>query len=748
MLLLSAAAAFVVAVMVAAVGLPPWSAAPLAVTVAALLPAVGRRRRLSRVAVALGAVGFACWSIPARLTAPPQGAIAALAGQQMRLLVQAEEDGDSHPTYTAVTASALAQLDADAQRPLSGRLRLLLPAGSEVRAGDRWLLAGQIEGIPDNGYGAWLRQNGIDGSLVPRLAQLQRRVPAPPWTRAWRWVQARVAHGLTAALPPREAAFAATLLFGGRHALPADLQADLNATGTTHLATVSAFNLLLLYGLVVAGLAPLLGRRRAIGIALALALAYGAAVGLRPPVLRGMLLLAWLALAGLSGRPWSRGIALVDALAFLLLPQPALLRDAAFQLTFAAACGITVIAPVLSRVLGAFTGEEPAGGAAGAFGGAAIISLAASLASLPVIAARFGTFSPLAAPANALVTPLIPAMTVLAFAGGLAVAAASWLAPVTTPLWLLLLVCERVLHTLASLPFASPTSPLAGLASTFAAAVAVLMCARLLRGVHGGPWVADARARRRLDRRSFRPLLLPLCGVAAGIAIVSGMAMREFGPGQPSDTTVMVLPVKGATALLLTASNGTRLLLSDSDAPAALAFALEDALPPGATLTAAIPLDGRATTVAALHAIAGEAVLCPGAPDGRCFAGGSTASAAGELEIALGGDERLRLSSDGAHPFAVRLEAGGQIALLSGQPSRTDAAGEIALVLLPEWSRSTSHVWLQRLAPHAVVLLGAWPAETRRTLTALLPSATVVTAAPGQRLRFAGPERRNLAEVR
>jgi len=499
---------------------------------------------------------------------------------------------------------------------------------------------------------------------------------------------------------------------------------------------VSAFNLLLLYGLAVAGLAPWLGRRRAIGIAFILALAYAGAIGFRPPVLRGMLVLAWLALAGLSGRPWSRGVALVDALALLLLPQPALLRDPAFQLTFAAAFGIVVVAPLLVRALG--NGSRGAGAA-----GAAVVSIAASSASLPVIAVQFGAFSPLSAPANALLTPPVPAMTLLAFVCGLAASAAGWLAPVSAPLWLLLVLSERTVHAFAALPFARSASPAVGLAGALIAGFAVLACARGLTALHrqhrsasyGERWNGE----RWKPRQIPRPILVPLYGVAAAAVLVACLALGGHGAGSPAATAVTVLPVRGTTSLLVSTASGTRLLLSDSDAPAALAYALEDALPPGATLGAAIPLNGRAGTIAALRAVAGDALLCPGADgDGRC-ASGTGNGAAGELEIALSETDRLVLRSDGVHSVAVVLHAGDRTAVLAGQPAPNDVPAGVDAVLLPEWSRASGHLWLQRLAPRAIVLLGSWPAEAQRSLSAIVPSASVAVAPPGTRLRLDGP---------
>src|SRR2546423_299968 len=68
--------------------------------------------------------------------------------------------------------------------------------------------------------------------------------PAPDaLTGAWRDLRAAVDRGLRSTLPTTEALFGSTLLFGGRHALPAALARDLEDSGLAHMAIVSAFNL-------------------------------------------------------------------------------------------------------------------------------------------------------------------------------------------------------------------------------------------------------------------------------------------------------------------------------------------------------------------------------------------------------------------------------------------------------------------------------------------------------------------------
>lgn len=64
MLLLSAAAAFVLAVALTLLGPSPWAAAPFAVAAGSLLPAAGPRMRLTHAAVALAVVTLASGTCP------------------------------------------------------------------------------------------------------------------------------------------------------------------------------------------------------------------------------------------------------------------------------------------------------------------------------------------------------------------------------------------------------------------------------------------------------------------------------------------------------------------------------------------------------------------------------------------------------------------------------------------------------------------------------------------------------------
>jgi len=99
-------------------------------------------------------------------------------------------------------------------------------------------------------------------------------------------------------------------------------------------------------------------------------------------------------------------------------------------------------------------------------------TLAAQVMTLPILVYNFGMVSVYSAPANMLVVPLVPLMTVagfvLAFAGAI-FAPLAWL--VCLPVWLFIQYLISVVETLSRLPAATASVglPWFGLAACYAA---------------------------------------------------------------------------------------------------------------------------------------------------------------------------------------------------------------------------------------------------------------------------------------
>jgi competence protein ComEC len=177
--------------------------------------------------------------------------------------------------------------------------------------------------------------------------------------------------------------------------------------------------------------------------------------------------------AALAGRPASRAYALLLAAAVTLLVNPRAAADPGWQLSFAAVVGIALGA---GRVAGALRRRRVASGLAEA----TAMTVAATVATAPLIALHFGRVSLIGLPANVLAAP--------------AVAPVMWLGVVAAAIGQL------------SAALAVPFTALAALPAAYLA------------------WLGQAAAQMRI----------PLAVVIVVGAAVGAVALRSHSPSSPS----------------------------------------------------------------------------------------------------------------------------------------------------------------------------------------------------------------------
>ncbi len=231
--------------------------------------------------------------------------------------------------------------------------------------------------------------------------------PAPPE----RLVE-RIRAGLRASVAERASeprALVPALVVGDTSGLPAELKAEFAATGLAHLTAVSGANLTLLLAFVLP--AARWAGVRGWGLRFTGLLGVVAFVALcrtEPSVLRAaaMGLVALAALGSGAGRAGLRNLAV--AMVALLLLDPFLGRSIGFALSVLASAGILAWARSWSARLAGWLTRVPADAVA--------VSLAAHLATLPVVAAISGQVSLSGLFANVLAGPFVGPATVLGFA--------------------------------------------------------------------------------------------------------------------------------------------------------------------------------------------------------------------------------------------------------------------------------------------------------------------------------------------
>ncbi len=332
--------------------------------------------------------------------------------------------------------------------------------------GQRWRFRGRLTGLPGPRYprafdaGAWLGRQGIHHCLVVEQARYLGDTSGWfPRPLAWR-VRAWLVANLEAGLPPRARAMVQGIALGEARALPPDVQQAFRSSGTSHLLAASGLNVAVMTGLVFwAGRRLGFGRRPAALPALCAAAFYALLAGSSPSVTRAAVM-AGVALSALVlGRTSSPWHSLQLASLFILAVRPLWLMDVGFQLSLVAVAGLAVWSGPLERRLWAWPRPLRLSVAA---------SLAATLATAPVLCWHFQQVSVVAILANLVMVPVAEAMLPVGLAG--AVLAGFWEPLARIPFLMctlgteFLCACAQVLGDLVQ-PVRVPRPGWAGLAA-------------------------------------------------------------------------------------------------------------------------------------------------------------------------------------------------------------------------------------------------------------------------------------------
>jgi competence protein ComEC len=220
----------------------------------------------------------------------------------------------------------------------------------------------------------------------------------------------RASTALGHGMPAREAELARGFVLGEDERIDAATEEDFRRSGLAHLLAVSGQNVALLALLAMPLLAALgMPLRVRLLWVLGLIALYVPLAGAGPSIQRAGVMGALSVLATLAGRRSSRLYALAVAAIATLAIDPGIGSDVGWQLSFAAVLGILALASPLRAWIAARAGAHGPLGRALAEGAA--LTIAATLATAPLIAFHFGELSTTALVANLLALPAVaPAM--------------------------------------------------------------------------------------------------------------------------------------------------------------------------------------------------------------------------------------------------------------------------------------------------------------------------------------------------
>lgn len=216
--------------------------------------------------------------------------------------------------------------------------------------------------------------------------------------------------GVNKILPEPQSSFLGGLLYGARQSIPVDLKNAFSRTGTAHIVAVSGYNITIIAAAILAILQGLsVPRKRAFWASVVLIVVFVLLTGASASVVRAGLMGIIVLWARHVGRLSQAGRVLVFTAFLMLLFNPRLiLFDAGFQLSFASTLGILYFSPILEN----YSRHWPK---IFGFKESLLTTLSAIIATSPLIAYSFGSFSLVAPLVNLLVLPAIPYTMALGF---------------------------------------------------------------------------------------------------------------------------------------------------------------------------------------------------------------------------------------------------------------------------------------------------------------------------------------------
>ena len=538
-------------------GVSPWLGPPPASLIAAGLAAAGcawaggrSRARLGTLVVAAALAGL--WVGAARVAAIDAGALTGPAGPRVavRGFVEAVPRRQEGEVRVRV-ATADGRLLVTAPEPVGD-----LPVGHEVVA------TGTIRSVAD-WERAYLERLGIARVLEANTVEptgARRGGPAYFTDR----LRERAEVALGRGTPAPEAALLRGFVLGQDDRIDPATVANYQRSGLAHLLAVSGQNVVLL-ALLAGPVLALLGlglRARLAGILVLITL-YVPMAGAGASIQRAGVMGAAGIVAALASRPASRWYALLLAAAATLAVNPRSTGDVGWQLSFAAVIGIAVWAAPLREALGGRRGSLR-----GALAEGAAVTVAATLATAPLMAHHFERLSVASLVANLLALPAV--------------------APV---MWLGMLAAA-----MGQLPWL-PVEPVTALAGLFAAYITQIAAWTAAPGWAqlevriASPWdlaatyaalflLAWALARRLGRGRRLRPHRARQ--VLAGLGLVALLAlagMARAGPGQDAPDAGLVvrfLDVGQGDSILLDPRRGDPVLVDAGPADGGAAERLRE----------------------------------------------------------------------------------------------------------------------------------------------------------------------------
>ena len=307
---------------------------------------------------------------------------------------------------------------------VSGKAIVRVPRYPEYRYGDVLSITGTLktpQQIDDFDYKEYLARKGIQSIIYYPDIEIIERDKGSKILAAIYSFRVRLSQSLSQSLPEPQCSIAQCILLGIRSNMPDSIYNQFITTGTAHLLAISGLHLSIIIGILLSIGIWIFGKRYYIYIWLALAAIwlYVILTGMRPPVVRGAIMGSVFLMGEYLGRQRSASTALFFAAAVMIGIEPQLLWDASFQLSFSAMAGLVFLFPHFQRwgrrqIMSPSDIEQDRASIATVAIDSLAVTLAAVIATMPLIAFHFGSVSLVSLPSTFFSLPALPGIIITA----------------------------------------------------------------------------------------------------------------------------------------------------------------------------------------------------------------------------------------------------------------------------------------------------------------------------------------------
>lgn len=190
------------------------------------------------------------------------------------------------------------------------------------------------------------------------------------------------------------------IVFGIKDNLPPGFLDQIQKTGVMHVVAASGMNVTMVSGFLFYLFVMFFKRRTAIVLAISGIVFYVALAGFEASIVRAAIMGIIVFSAQILGKQKTSSHILLLTVVLMLFLWPEFLVNIGFQLSVAATMGILFIPPLLGKYTNRISEVF-------------IITIAAQIATLPILIINFGNYSLLSILANALVLWTVPVLTIL-----------------------------------------------------------------------------------------------------------------------------------------------------------------------------------------------------------------------------------------------------------------------------------------------------------------------------------------------